>query len=429
MILPGALLAIALGSRMLPAAETIDSICVVVDDEIILESEVAYGINSLLLEQGIRTGISDEKLAEVRRQVIQSYVTQKILLARANEETLQVEDRVVNRELNRRFEALVQQAGSEERLVEYFGRPLPRIKNDLRKAVREGMLIDMVRRSLFGSVQVSREEVERFFTRNQAGLPERPASVELSHILLDVQPSEEAIQKARDKIESAMEALRLGADFDSLSALRSDDASAARGGRLGFTSRGDLVPEFEEVAYALEPGEISDVVESPFGYHIIRLIDRQGERISSQHILAKLAPTPEDWEDRRQQAEEIKRRIFEGGEDMGALAREFSSDRESRDKGGRLDRHQVADLPEEFRKALDGLKDGDLTAPFDTEFGVHLVRVERIYPERPISLKEDWQDIEQAALTARREETFVKWLQEQLDRHYIEPPLVVKSEE
>lgn len=410
---------------VLSAQEVIDSVCAVVDNEIILESEVGYGINSVLLEQQIRRP-TEVQLAAAREQVLGAYITQKVLLARASEDTLNVEDRVVDKELGRKFEQILQQVGGEDKLIEYFGRPVTQIKREMRKGVRESLLIDMVKRQHLGSPQIRRQEVIDFYNKHKDELPSLPERVELSHILFNVNPTEDARTEARQKIEQAMRALEGGADFDSLAKAISDDPSGESGGRLGFTNRGDLVPEYEEAAYPLEAGQISQIVESRYGFHIIRLIERQGERISTQHILAALSPTENDWLATEKLAGEIKAR-YEAGESFDSLASVYSSDDPTKNKGGRLEIMPVEQLPEEFRSVANGLAEGELSAPFRTSFGVHIVRLEKRYPARSASLDGDWQALEQYALNMKREEQFQKWVRGQMAEHYIWPEELRKT--
>lgn len=392
------------------------------DNEIILESEVGYGVNSVLLERRIKRP-TPEQVAAVRDQVVRAYITQKILLARAEEESLTVEDRVVEKELTNKFDQMVSQVGGEEKLVEYFERPLRQIKREMRKGVREGLLIDMVRRKHLISAQVRRQDVALFYDRHKDELPALPERVLLSHILIAANPSEQARKAALEKIDRALERLIEGADFDSVARELSDDPSAENGGRQGFTNRGDLVPEYEEASYSLEPGEISPVVESRYGFHIIRLIERQGERISTQHILARLSPTADDWDSARAIASELLARIA-AGEKFETLAREYSTDEDSRDKGGRLDLLPVENLPEEFRSEVAKLAPDEISQPFPTSFGVHIVRLDKRQSAHQPNLDDDWQLIEQFALNAKREEQFQRWVRAQLSDHYIWPESV-----
>lgn len=401
------------------AEEVIDSIAAIVDDEIILESDIGYGVNTLLLENNLRYP-SPDQVAEVRQQVISAYITQKVLLAKAAEETLQVEDRQVDKELDKKIQALMAQVGSEEKLIEYFGKPMSRIRREMREGVRDGLLIDMLKQRKIMSAHVRRQEVLDFYNENRDRIPSVPEMVAFSHILIEVKPSPEARKTALDKISAWREQLLAGADFDSLVAAVSQGASASEGGRLGFTNRGDLVPAYEEAAYALEPGQISEIVESPFGQHVIKLLERQGERISTQHLLVQLSPSEADWEQAFAKAAGLRERIL-AGEAFADIAKEFSDDEESAAKGGRFDPIAREQLPAEFAVAMGDLPVGEITEPFRTALGVHLVRVEDRQDAREVSPEANWQMLEMYALGQKRERVFNEWVEDLKKNHYIWP--------
>ncbi len=410
---------LSLCQQALFAQEVIDSICAIADEEIILESEVGYGISSVILEKGIKRP-TDEQLSVIRSQVLNAYITQKILLARADEESLFVEDRQVDKELGRKFEQVVNQVGGEAKLEEYFGRPIRQIKREMRKGVMEGLLIDLVRRKHLVAAQVRRQDVIAFYELHKAELPVQPERVQLSHILIEVKPSEEARRMAREKIMKAMYRLQEGVEFDSVAMEFSEDPSAEFGGKLGFTNRGDLVSSFEEAAYSLEPGEVSTVVESPFGFHIIRVIERQGERISTQHILARLTANDDDWVNTNHFAADLFDSL-KNGADFATLAVNHSIDNASKDKGGKLDLMPVEQLPDDFKTAIIGKSNGDFVEPFRTEFGIHILRIDNLIPAHSLTPETDWELLEQYALNFKREEQFQNWVKSQWKDHYIWP--------
>ena len=414
-----AMAALLLNQPLVHAQEVVDSICAIVDEEIILESETGYGVSSVLLEKGIKRP-TESQISSIRDQVLDAYITQKILLARADEESLLVEDRQVEKELTRKFEQVVNQVGGEAKLEEYFGRPIRQIKREMRKGVQEGLLIDMVRRKHLIASQVRRQDVTLFYDLHKDELPVQPERAQLSHILLEVKPSEEARKEAREKIMKAMFRLEEGADFDSIAIQLSEDPSAENGGKLGYTNRGDLVPPYEEAAYALEPGEISSIVESPFGFHIIRLIERQGERISTQHILSRLAANDDDWNNSAQFASLLFDSL-ENGASFPEFAAKYSSDNESKKHDGKLELMPVEQLPAEFRSAISSKKVGELAEPFKTEYGLHIVRIDNLIPSHALAPETDWEQLEQFALNFKREEQFQQWVNKQWNDHYIWP--------
>ncbi len=397
--------------------EVVDSIAVVVDDDIILESEISYGVNTLLLESGERYPMPG-KVAEMREQVINAYIMQKILLAKAAEETLTVEDRVIERELEKKIRTLVGQVGSEEKLVEYFGKPMRKIRREMLDGVRDGLLIDMLKQRKLAEVHIRRQDVVKFYEDNAAAIPEIPEKVTLSQILLEIKPSETAREQIFEKINAIRALAVAGADFDSLAKALSEGPSAPDGGRLGFTNRGDLVPDYEAAAYALEPEQISEVVETQFGLHIVKLVDRQGERISTQHILLQLAPSDIDKAQVFEKAQELRSKII-AGTSFAQVAKEYSEDPETAAKGGRLDALALDQLPPEFRTAVESIEIGEVSEPFESELGIHLVRLDDFSKGRSISLSKDWALLEMYALGQKRETVFAEWVEGLRADHYI----------
>jgi peptidyl-prolyl cis-trans isomerase SurA len=412
------LLVISLSSVGL-GEEIIDSIAAKVDDEIILESEIGYGISTMLLENEIKYP-DQAQIDELRAQVLESYIFQKVLLAKAIEETLAVEDRTVEKELTRKLDNLIARVGTQEKLVEYFGKTLRQIKREMRQGVEDGLLIEMLRQQKISNARVRRQDVIEFYESNIQDFPMMPERVALSHILLQVEASDEAIQAAQDNINDVLQLIRGGADFDSMARISSQDPSAPQGGRLGFTNRGDLFSSFEEAAYALEPGQVSEVTQTRYGLHIIKLIDRQGERISTQHILFQLAPTKDDWTRVRDKALRIREEII-GGASFAEFAIELSDDEESAKNGGKLELLPLENIPEDFSSVIAYIDIGDIPEPFDSSYGIHLIRLDERIKSRKLSLTDDWQTLQMLALNTKREQIFSEWVLELKEQHYIWP--------
>ncbi|MCB2198379.1 peptidylprolyl isomerase [bacterium] len=401
-------------------AQTVDRIIAVVNEEIILESEVLQYVQDIILRNRQQYS-QPEQVAALRDQVLTELVNQKILLAAAEADTnIIVEDRQVDQTLDERINQVQQDLGGEERLVEYYGKPIRQIRREFRKQVRDNLMVERLRQMKMASVSVTKSEVEDFFERNKANLPTLPERVHLAHLLIPIEPTEEATEDAKTKADSLFNLLLTGSDFDQLSIENSDDrASGAKGGLLGTTQRGDLVPEYEEVAFGLEEGEVSSPVRSRFGYHIIRLNWRRGEKINTSHILVKLTPSALDEERAFLQAQDLRTRILEG-DDFAELAKEFSSDEETAKDGGDLGWFDVPQMPEEFRIVTRDLNPGELTEPFKSRVGVHIVKViDREKPRAP-GLKEDWDRLSRMALMEKQDRMYQEWITEKRKDVYIE---------
>jgi peptidyl-prolyl cis-trans isomerase SurA len=415
------ILLLVLACGRAPATEVIDRILAVVDEDIILESEVLQYLQFNLGGEVDLAALSDEQLADLKMRILEELIRQKALLAKARADTVTIRDRDVDRELESRIKALEGQLGSEEKVSEYYGMSMAQIRREFRTLVREGMMIDELKRTYLGDIRVGRGDVEAFWKVYQDSIPPIEEAVKLSHILLRDEVSDASRQATMARADSVREMIRSGeVEFEAAARRLSDDpASAKKGGLLGTTNRGDLVPEFEEVAYNLEEGEISYPVETQFGIHIIRLNSRTGEKINTSHILFNITPGVADKESTMVRARALRAEILVGG-DFAEAASRLSWDAKSAANGGELGWFKPEELPEDFRVPARNLTPGEISEPFRSQFGVHLLRVDDRQTARRVTLAEDYDRIEQMALTQRREREFNKWIDKLKAQTFIE---------
>jgi len=390
--------------------ETVDRIIAVVEENIILESEVLQYAQSLALQNRAdpMKYIQDE---EIRRQILKQLIDQQVLLASAKDDTtIIVEEREVKREMEHRLALMVEEAGSEADLEKMYGKPMREIKREFEKTIREGLMVDKLRQKKIMGVKVSRGEIEDFYRQNKDKLMSRPETVELSHILLKIEPSQASEEQAKALIDSLKWILDGGADFAEAAVKYSQDAgSAKRGGKLGWTKRGDFVPEFEEAAFALDTGQVSNPVKTRFGWHIVKLNERQGEKINTSHILIKLEPTKED----KQRALVLSDSLYgllQGGAEFGELARRYSQDETTAADGGALGSFKLTELIPVFAEKIKDLAAGQYTAPFESPMGVQILQVVARQKPRELSLETDWERISQMALNYKQEKVYNEWV-------------------
>lgn len=404
------------------AQEVIDGIAVIVDDNIILKSEVDQYAVSLALQLGIEPQRQPERMEELRRDTLNELITQKVLLVKAKEDSIVVNDRQVDAMLEEQIARMVQQLGSEKKVEEYFGSPLRQIRREFRPEVEERLLVQRLKEKRDFEVQISRREVEEFYRTYRDSLPEVKKAARISHILMSVQPNLEAAEQARKRAEDLLARLRKGEDFATLARNYSEDpGSAKNGGDLGTLERGDLVREFEEVAFSLEPGEISGVVRTQFGFHIIQLISKTGEKINPRHILIRVEKSEADEENTVEQLENVRQKIISGELTFEEAAKEYSEDGETASKGGDLgwfefDQFQL----ESFKQAVQRLEVGEISQPVKTDFGYHLVRLDERRDARKLDLNKDWAQIKNWALNIKRQKEFEKWVEQIKEDVYIE---------
>lgn len=417
-----ALFAVLLLVKPATPQEVLDKIIAIVGENIILQSELYQYSYSLALQLGIDPQKEPDKLRQLQDETLENLIVQKVLLEKARQDSIEVSDRHVDVALDDRINQMIQQLGSEEKVEKYFGMSLRQIRREFRDDIREGLLVEAIQNKKNQEVQISRREVEEFYRAHRDSLPELKESVKLSHILMSVEPSAAAVAAARQKIEELKSRLDKGEDFVELARQFSEDpGSASKGGDLGLMQRGDLVKEFEEVAFALNPGEISDIVRTRFGFHIIQLIKRVGDKINPRHILVRLDTSPEDAKVTVERMNELRSEILAGKLTFAEAAQKYSKDEQTASKGGDLGWFQIDQFQiPAFKTAVANLNVGEISEPVNTRFGYHLIRLDDRREARKLDLKSDWQQIEQWALNLKRQQQFQKWVSEVKKEIYIE---------
>ncbi len=401
--------------------EVLDGIVAIVGDQIILRTELLQTTQGFALQMGINPVNQVEEMEKLKKDVLQNLINEKVLLLKAKEDTITVEDQQVETALETRIDNLVQQLGSKEKVEAYFGIPIKKIKRDYREDVREQLIIQTLQQEKLREVQISRRETEAFFTAMKDSLPKKRPLVKLRHILFQIVPGESARNAALSRIQEIRNRLLNGADFEEMAKLYSEDpGTASRGGNLGFVERGTLFQEFEEAAFQLEPGEISDIVETSIGFHLIQMIEKRGDKINVRHILIRLGTGESDEKATYDKAIEIRNRAL-AGEDFGELAKAYSDDQSTKEEGGDLGWLPVEELQiEAFKNVVDTLKEGEISMPFKTQFGFHIVKLEGRQEEREISLDNDYEQIREWALNAKRQKVLNSWVEELKKEIYIE---------
>jgi len=394
------------------AQQKVDGIAAIVGNEIILLSDINAAVAQYSLQNKLNLSDKPQLYNELSHKFLQNAINEKLLIIKADEDTIKADDDRVEQTLGQQLDYMVQQVGSVDKLEEYYGSSMAKIKKDFRKQIQDRFRIDLLRQKRFGDVKISRREVEEFYKQYSDSLGTIPPTVDISHILLQVNPSDESLQEAYAKAMEIKKKLDEGADFAKLAEEYSEDpGSASRGGDLGFVSRGDLVKEFEEVAFALDEGEISDIVQSQFGFHIIQLLERQGEKVHVRHILIRLQPTKKDEQAVFEKLTEIRQKIINGDSTFEEMALKYSNDPNVDDDKGHLGKYRTDSFQiEAFATVCKSLEPGEISPPFKTEFGYHIVKLHSRQEARDVSLKQDWEQIEQLALEYKRKQKFEEWI-------------------
>jgi peptidyl-prolyl cis-trans isomerase SurA len=362
------------GSPALAAPELLDRIVAVVDNQVILWSEVNFRVLLELQERGYRQQPGAEELARLRQQALGQMIDENVLVLKAQKDSLQVDESQVESILNQRLQEIKSGMAAAEfnSMLERAGLSERQLKTRYRKDIRQNLLADQLRSLLVMRLYVGRKDVEAYRQTYGDSLPPR---LSLSKISIKVKPAPEVLSGALAKIGEVRQKLQAGEAFADLARRYSEDpGSAANGGDLGCFKSGQLVPEFEEAARQLKPGQISDPVLTPYGYHLIELREKREEELCASHILARAPMDQQDRERTAAQLEELRQRS-QAGQDFAQLAREHSEDLPSAQRGGLWQILSTDQLPVFLQPYVSPLKLGEISAPFFLEDSGHLLKI------------------------------------------------------
>ncbi len=403
--------------------EVIDRIVTIVGDEIILASELAGQMQLVSLQSGNAPRNAAE--AEILRdQILEGMVSDRLFLISAKTDTsIHVRAEEVEQALDEHVARMKENFNSEsefESALAAEGLTVRELRRRFRSEV-ENQLIKQryIQRKLSG-VSVSRHEVEEFFKEFKDSIPIQPEALKIAHILLPVKPSqqlEDSVKQFADELRSkALE----GADFGSMSAQFSSFGAGANGGDLGFISQSDVVPEFARAAFNLSPGDISGVVKTQFGYHIIKCEEKDGENLKLRHILLGIVPSSADSSRTLQLADSLLKEINNGGS-FEELAKVFSDDNNSRPQGGELGWFAADKFPKEFSSDLTGWKTpGEIRGPIKSQFGAHLVKLLDYQPSKVYSIEDSFDQLKELARQDKTGKIVDKWIADIKKKTFIE---------
>jgi peptidyl-prolyl cis-trans isomerase SurA len=392
--------------------QALDRVVAVVDKEVILESELNSQVQFYVTGNKI-----DPSTPGIKEQVLQSMINEKLILAKAIEDSVTVTDEEVQQQLDAVIQQRVQQVGSEAKLEEIYGMPISRIKREFREEMRKNILTQRMQQQRYGSTTVGRRQVEEFYAQFKDSLGKVPEEVELAHIYVKPGFDKTAHEAARAKAQALLDSIKAGADFGGLAKRHSEDAgSATRDGDLGFVRRGQFVKEFETAVFALSDNQISDLVETEFGIHIIQLMERRGDAVHPRHILIRVPRTESSDQAAISLLDSLRTAVLAGA-NFAELARKYSQDESTSSMGGDLGTAELESIPDKSLYAtVQGMKAGEISKPekltVGNNYGYHIVWMKRRTPAHTLSLETDYQRLESIALNYKRTKDYQVWLDE-----------------
>ncbi|RIW16211.1 peptidylprolyl isomerase [Algoriphagus lacus] len=403
-----------------PTGQVLDKIVAKVDNNIVLESEVQQTYIEAIAQaqQGMAT--------PDRCEVFESLLINKLMVAKAEIDSVMVTDAEVMLQVDNRFNQVMQQFGGDENmLVQVYGKTSEQLKGEIEDVIREQMIVTKMRSKITEGVTVSPADVRSFFNSiPQDSLPFFSAEVTVGQIVKKPQVN----PKVRDEILKQLRQFKQDildgkADFAELAKKYSEDpGSGAQGGDLGFFRRGELAPEYEATSLGLRQGEISDPVETQFGFHMIQLLEIKGNTYNTRHILRIPKASEEDILLAERYLDSLKREIQLGKIEFAKAAKEYSEDRSTSDNGGfftdpannsnRLTLRTLEDPVLYF--TLDSMQVGSITKPIrfeDPREGtkVRILFYKAKYPAHRANLEDDYEKMKAAALRRKEDELLGKW--------------------
>lgn len=362
----------------------------------------------------------------------------KLFVHQAELDSVSISESDVIRAVDSRINETIQAYGSREALEQMFGRSLSQMRENLKKQYREQMMADDVRRSLTKDVKATPAEVREYFKNVPTdSLPFVPTQVEVQIITSTPAVSRAEVERIEGQLREYARRVNSGeADFSTLAKFYSEDGSARNGGELGYMGRNQLVPEFANVAFSLnDPKKVSKIVRSEYGYHIIQLIDKRGDKVNVRHILLKPHIDESEMEHGIARLDSIADDIRAKKFTFDAAALALSDDKDTRNNHGLManvnqqtgnisSRFEMKDLPQDVAKVVDTLKVGEMSRAFRMTNAkgqevCALVLLKNRIEGHPANMTEDFQTLRDVVVAKRSEEKIEQWIQDKINTTYI----------
>ena len=401
--------------------QKVDGVAAVVGDKVVLSSDVNQSLAMAVFQQKLDPNKDGDLIQSIKNNIINTIVNRKVVLIMAELDSVEVDEKEVDRSLQQQIDNIVQQAGSEDAAEKALGQPLRVFKREYWYDVRDMLVTQKYQQTIMSKVSVNRTDVERFYKTYKDSIPPFPTTAKIRHLLLNIEPNDVQIQKTTNLLKSIKsKILSKEKSFEEMALQYSQDPSAKNaGGSLGFVKRGTLVTEFEAVAFNLEPGEISDPVKTQFGYHIIETQEIRGDKINVRHILLTPPITEEDESLAYKKAFTLKDSA-KTMEDFLRLVNTYSMDKETKKSGGNLGWINPKTYPiPEFGMVLNQINSNECAGPIRTDLGYHLVWLESLKPGGQANLKQHWTEIESMALNKKQADWYEVWIKESKKNVYI----------
>ncbi len=407
----------------------VESVAAIVGNEVVYLSDIE-NLAIDMKRNGNRLPVDQQRCI-----VLNELLVSRLFLDQARIDSITVTEDMVENEVTMNINGAIQSAGSEKALEEYFSKSMVEIRRDIRKALMEQEIIREIQSGIAENITVTPNQLRKYYAGiPKDSLPVIPEKVQLSIIQLDPPGMEENKAEARQKLLDIRSEILAGKSFNVLAVMYSEDPGTARNsGELGYTVRGSLEKEYADAAFSLTKNTVSRIVETRYGFHIIQLIDRNGDLINTRHILIKPKVKPDQATRAMSTLDSLANQIRKDSISFEAAARRFSSHKDSRINGGKLVSTNPSERiswftldelnPEMYVKVRD-LKQGEISESFrttddDGNVVFRIVRLDNEIPAHRADLKDDYEKLYSSALQEARSKKYQEWIDKKIGNTYI----------
>ncbi len=406
----------------------VEEVAWMVGDQPIYKSEIEEAYQQMLYE---KTPIKGDPYCVIPEQL----AIEKLFLHQADIDTVEVQESMIVQQVDARINYLISNLGSQDKVEEYFRKPMAEFRQQMTESMRNQYRVAQVQRDITKNLKVTPSDVRKYFNNlPEDSIPYVPLQVEAEIITINPKIPQQEIDDIKARLRDYADRVNRGeAQFSTLAIMYSEDASGVRGGEIGFSGRGSLDPEYAAVAFNLnDPKKASKIVESQFGYHIIQLIEKRGDRVNTRHILLRPKVSEAELTTAVTRLDSLRTMILDGKYTFEEAAYVVSQDKDTRKNHGRMvnpdnnsSRFEMAQLPQEVAKVVNDMKVGDVSEPFimkDPKLNrdiVALVKLtERIEPHKA-NLSDDYQVLKAMYENSARQKLISDWIEKKIKNTYV----------
>jgi len=406
--------------------KVVDQVIAVIGNDIILQSDIENQYQQFLSQ-----GYKDE--SKTKCSLLEELVYEKLLLVQSKVDSIKVTEAQVESELDKRLRYFINQVGSEKKLEEYFNKSILEIKDEFKEKIHDQLLTQNMQQKITKDIKVTPKETRDYFEQlPKDSLPYINSELEIAEIDKLPQISQSERTAIIDKLQGLRKRIENGENFATLAVLYSDDpGSAAKGGELGFVNRGQLVPEFEAAAFSLEKGQLSDIIETEYGFHILQVIEHRGDMVNVRHILLKPKVSAQDLQRAYAQLDSIRGLIETNKISFTEAAEKFSDDAKTKNNGGTMinpntgtTHFEASQIDPSIFFIVDKMKVGEISRPVsvstpDSKQGYRIVFLKSKSDPHTANLRDDYQKIQEALLAKKQSAVINEWVNKRKSTTYI----------